>query len=442
MADIVTTRVFTDGEKGITAAKLNDIVASSTIQPAFVSSKPTASTADPADSMLLLKAAGTYAQVPFSTVVSSVNTQLPSSDSEIWSVRLRSFNAAGNPNFEVDQRNVGTALTNSANGAWLADRWTWGQAASAGKITAQRTNELVPIPGTSYNITQTRLRLTLTTQQTTLGATDYFVVSQTVEGCNFRELIGDVNSISLLVRSSVANLKFGLKLGDPGAARTLVKLCTIPTANVWTLIQLPNLPVIPSGGNFGFLQGVAGYVLNICLGAGTTWIAPAAGTWQNGNFIGAPGQDNFFSQAVNSTFDIAMMQHEPGAVCSTLMDKPFTGADGNFEECLRYYQKTYDHLTVPGAVTSTGLVAFNTAGAATLAYGPLRFHKPMAKTPTVALYNWNTGAVNSVQDGAGTNHASASAANVGTAGFSGVTFTTATAAANGVYAHYTADTGW
>src|SRR5258705_6505728 len=123
MADIITTRVFTDGEKGITAAKLNDIVASSAIQPAFVSTKPTASTADPADTMLLLKAAGTYAQVPFSTVVSSVNTQLPSSDAEIWSVRSRSFSSLGNGNFEVDSRNIGGTLTNPANAISLCDRW-------------------------------------------------------------------------------------------------------------------------------------------------------------------------------------------------------------------------------------------------------------------------------------------------------------------------------
>ena len=59
MADIVTSRVFVDGEKGITAAKLNDIVASSVIQPAFYTSKPTAGTADPADIALILKVAPT-----------------------------------------------------------------------------------------------------------------------------------------------------------------------------------------------------------------------------------------------------------------------------------------------------------------------------------------------------------------------------------------------
>ena len=52
MSDIVTTRIFTDGEKGITATKMNDIIGSSVIQPAFYSAKSTASMADAADTLL------------------------------------------------------------------------------------------------------------------------------------------------------------------------------------------------------------------------------------------------------------------------------------------------------------------------------------------------------------------------------------------------------
>ena len=111
MADIVTSRQFTDGERGITAQKLNDIVGSSTIQPAFYSSKPTAPSADPADIALILKA-GAYAQVPISALAGSAT------QAQIWDTRLRSYNAIGNPNFEVDQRNVGVGVANLVNGTF------------------------------------------------------------------------------------------------------------------------------------------------------------------------------------------------------------------------------------------------------------------------------------------------------------------------------------
>jgi hypothetical protein len=94
MADIVTTRIFTDGERGITAAKLNDIVGSSVIQPVFYSAKPVSSTLVAGDKLLVLKGTGAYAQSDFQNVIDSVSAGI-NSDAEIWSVRLRSFNAIG-----------------------------------------------------------------------------------------------------------------------------------------------------------------------------------------------------------------------------------------------------------------------------------------------------------------------------------------------------------
>src|SRR4029077_7860842 len=41
----------------------------------------------------------------------------------IWSARLRSFNAIGNPTFEVSQRNAGNSVSNPSSGAFVIDRW-------------------------------------------------------------------------------------------------------------------------------------------------------------------------------------------------------------------------------------------------------------------------------------------------------------------------------
>jgi hypothetical protein len=80
MADIVTSRIFADGEKNITATKLNDIVGSSVIQPAFVSSKPVASSVAPADNLLILNAGGSYVQAPASTFSAGIAAGLPPAD--------------------------------------------------------------------------------------------------------------------------------------------------------------------------------------------------------------------------------------------------------------------------------------------------------------------------------------------------------------------------
>ena len=435
MADIVTSRIFVDGEKGITAAKLNDIVASSVIQPSFYTSKPTASTADPTDVMLILKS-GAYTQVPISTVTSGMDA------SQIWSVRLRSFNAVGNPNFEVDQRTGGNGT--SLNTGFAQDRWILQTTGTMDVLAQLLSVPPVAIPGTNFPISQCCLRVTLNTQQATLGAGDNLWITQNVEGINLRELISDVHSVSLLVRSSVAGLTFGFGLMDDSSTHSLLKLCTIPTANTWILITLPNLPVWLAAATWNLAPGFRGYQIFISLGSGSTYTAPANDTWQNGLFVGAAGQSNFSSNPVNSTFDIAFVQHEPGPVCSTLMDKPFTGANGNLEECLRYYQKSHPYGITPGTAIGTRQLGQVLTGG-TAARLSFAFPKQMAKTPTLTLYD-ASGAINAVYVDNWGDHVSVTGVTADSSGpLNAATFPTAVGAAAYAYpinGNWVADTGW
>jgi hypothetical protein len=362
----------------------------------------------------------------------------------IWSARLRSFNALNNNAFEVDQRTAGagvTVPTGTVNSMPL-DRWNIGKIgtmAGTGQQLAISPPDGV-IPGTNFCISRSLLRIKVTTAQASLGAGDYWQLQQVVEGPSWRELQNDVHSISLLVRSTVANLKFGVALRDNTGSRSLTKLCALGTANTWTLITLPNLPLWPAAGTFTTAPGSFAYYLHITLAAGATWTAAANDTWQSTGVLAALGQDNFFSNAVNSQFDIAYISHEPGSQCSNPpLDLPYQQA---YDNALRYFQKTYDLGTVAGTATVVGVTTFVAPSAVANAYGPLRFHKPLAKIPTVTLYNYSTGAANSVVDQAAVNHAGAAAGGIGISGFYGISFTTAVTSAMPVYAHYTADTGW
>ena len=426
MADIVTSRQFTDGERGITAQKLNDIVGSSTIQPAFYSSKPTAPSADPADIALILKA-GAYAQVPISSLAGSAT------QAQIWDTRLRSFNALGNQNFEVDQRNANTQLSNPS---WICDRWALQKSGTMSLLSLAIPNQPVPLPGTSFNISQGKMNLRLATAQASLGAGDYVFAVQFVEGPQWRELSGDVTSISLFVYSDVV-LNFSVFIRSPDATKSLCKLCTVP-AGVWTLVALPNIPV-PTGGNFTTAIGSSGYNIGICLAAGSTFMAPANNTWQNGNFMGAVGMDNWCSKPVNTNFYCTMIQHEPGSVCTTLMDKPFSQ---NLDECQRYYCKSYRYSTAPGAAQSAGYaVAISSSNNQYPRCGHF-FRKILAKTPSCTPYNPSNGTINQCvrcDDGVASAAAIADISEVGFGALNlGSGFGTA---GQSVQFHYTADTG-
>jgi hypothetical protein len=318
----------------------------------------------------------------------------------IWATRLRSFNAIGNPNGEVSQRRAAGAITITSGKIFLEDRWQMGTCAST-SLTGQRVSAgTIPgtgiiLPGTSFKLSNGFFRLTLGGTKTTLAASDWMGFQQTIEGPMMRELASDVHSLSLLVRTSVPNLTIAVALQDPGGTRSLVNTYKIQAANTLTLIQLPNLAWPGSGGNFSDAPGVAGYQLYVTVAAGSNFWGPSGseGVWQNGNFIGSNLQSNFAYGPVGSTFDLCFLQHEPGAQCSTFIDKPF---DSNYHECLRYFCKSYDYDAAPGTTgvgELYGLIYYEWADSVRQLPN---FPRPMAKVPAVIAYNPNTGNANHV----------------------------------------------
>src|SRR5215831_2893290 len=430
VGDIVSGYTFVPAEKNIDQTKLNAIAGQATIAPAFISGQTPASSTGSGAYFVFLQSTGTLAKILTQDLATSIGSS-SGMTSAITAVRLRSFNAAGNPTFEVDQRQAFNGIANAPNGLTV-DRW---RIATAGTMKSNvqgfQGNASCFVPGTSYLISQGQLNIAVATTEPSLAAGDLYSSGQLIEGPFWRELAGDVTSISLMVQSNVAGLKFSVALRSSNAGVSLVKLCTIPSASTWTLIPLPNLPK-PTSGSFPTTPGGIAYTLDICLACGTTYIAPAADTWQTGNFVGAPGMSNLFATSGGS-FILGFIQHEPGPLCTTLIDKPFSQ---NLDECVRYFHKTYNYTDKPGAVTSAGVLGPVVLSAGTKAFGTFRFIKPMARIPTLTVYSWSTGAAGSLTDSNGTVHTGATCANISDSGFSDVNFATATAGACAAYVHY------
>ena len=362
--------------------------------------------------------------------------------SSIWSVRLRSWNSVGNPNFEVDQRNIGQGAP-TAN-SFAQDRWFYNKTGTMTfSILGQQDASSSPIliPGTSFAISRSFFRFTVGTQQVSLAAGDKSQLYQQVEGPQLRELISDVHSIQVLARSSVAGLSFGVSLRDVANTRSLTLLATIPTANTWALIQFPNLPVWSSGATWSLNTGTQGYYLTICPATGATMMSPANNSWQNGNFIGAIGQSNFCAQPGGSTLDIAFINHEPGPLCTQCIDKPFIQ---NLDECQRYFGKSYYYGHKPGTVTGVNANYFlQQSAVAQNPIGQFLFKKTMATLPTVLAYNAATGAAGSIHDYSTPAERTVTAYTaVGDNGYNGLIISTFASVASNYAWHHTADTGW
>jgi hypothetical protein len=363
----------------------------------------------------------------------------------IYLVRQNSINCIGNPNFEIDQKRCGAVSGAIPSGTYVIDRYVCNRVGTL-TCTGQQVPQNVVIPGTNFLISQSTLVMTLTTQEATLASGDLYAIQQYIEGPLLRELYNDVHSFSILAWTNVAGgLKFGLNITDPPVAtKSLVKLCAIPSANTWTLIQLPNLPSIASSGgsNLSLSPGSLGYMLRIVLAAGTGVTTPANDTWQSGNYLGAVGQDNFGSKPLNSQIAFAFLQHEPGPICSPPIDSPFPA---NLNSCLRYYQKSWAYATAPQTANATiGMKRSWQPAANTSFFMNCPFVVPMAKPPTVNLYHPWLGTINAYSYNGSTTASTAvnNVFDVAESGFSGFVSGGAPAAGSYGFWHYIADTGW
>lgn len=367
-------------------------------------------------------------------------------EKDITIVDLMGYNSITNPNFEIDQRTAGQPITFGGT-KLLLDRWNSGivgatmlgtaQVISAGGGITQGITGFTSANGVTGN---SFLRVQISTLQSTLAAGDFMQLFQNVEGPRFRELVGNPHSIKVLVRSTVTGLKFGVSLRDPTAAHSCVQLATIPVPNVWTSINMPNYPAWTTAGSFLMTPGVAGYILGITLAAGTTFTNPSNNAWNNGNFLGAVGQSNFFANPVGSQFDIAFVQHQQGSNCSRFIDIPYLD---NLLECQRYYTTSYPQGMAPGTVNSVGPVSFYIPATAH-AIIPVRFPRRMARTPTsVVGYSTITGATGTVRNVSGAADVTiASAALAGDTGFNGFNLSAPFASLAQCAFHWTADTGF
>jgi hypothetical protein len=373
----------------------------------------------------------------------------------ISSFRLRSYNALafGNCNFEIDQANIGGAITYPAkSSAWYraVDRWFAWNGTSTSTGTAAFTTQQIPlnvvVPGTNYNITQSILRFTLTVPQASLTGTEYIQYWTAIEGPMLRELLSDTFSLTVLARSSVANLKFGISITDNAsgtATVSLAKLCSLGAANTWTLLTYPNLPVFPTG-KFGLTPGFnanTGAAISVSLASGPSNTIAANDTWQTTSLSSPIGISNFAGSSTGSTFDLAFCQLEPGSQSTQLQDLDF---QTNLSRCQRYWQSSYDYGTKPGTVTSSnGSINLITATTWTGIAVPVRFPVRMASVPTMTFYSPTTGASGNIRN----NSTSADVAvsgpiTAGTSGYGGVNTTASVTDGQALLWHHVADTGY
>lgn len=310
----------------------------------------------------------------------------------------------------VSQENGSTAGT--VSDYYPVDQFRLNDANSGARTVAQVASRT---PSGSPN----RVRITVTTADAAVAASDYSQFLTSIEGYRAADLnfgLATAKTITLQfgVKAPAGTYCVGIRnhavnrvyiseyVISAGEANTdIIKSVTIPgdQAGTWTV------------------DNTRGLYIDWCLMTGTTSQTPA-GVWTAGTFLGSPNQFNFMGTNGNvfELFDVGLYA---GTIAPAFVVPDFAS---ELQVCKRYWAKSYGYNVRPGTNMGPGNNSMYLGGGAGDAYcsGSVVWPVQMRAAPTLTVYNNSGGGGNGSflgpsgwQDGATINVAGLTDAAVG-----------------------------
>jgi hypothetical protein len=246
------------------------------------------------------------------------------SSSGLYGFKNRLINGA----MVIDQRNAGASVTPTSDDTYTLDRWKT-RLSNASKFSVQQQTSVVPVGFTNA------LKVT-SLAATSLGASDYYLVQQQIEGFNVADLgWGTANAktvtISAWVYSSLTGT-FGGVITNSSFARSYPFSYTISSANTWTQISVTIAG--DTSGTWLTTNGVGMQVV-FSLGMGSTY-SGTAGAWVSATLLSVTGATSVVGTN-GATFYITGVQLEKGSTATSFDYRPYSA---ELAMCQRYYETT------------------------------------------------------------------------------------------------------
>jgi len=297
----------------------------------------------------------------------TINSMTPTADS------LQGFrNRIINGDMRIDQRNAGASVTLTGGTRFPVDRFGAVEDTD-GEMTAQQDSS-APVGFVNS------VKFTTTTADASLGASQYVVVRQRIEGTNAADLAwGTANAktitLSFWVRSSLTGT-FGGALSNSAFNRSYPFTYTISVADTWE-----QKSVTIAGDTTGTWLTTTGIGIQVAWGLGVgSDNSGTAGSWGGAGYFSATGATSVIG-TLNATFYITGVQLEVGSVATPFERRPY-GTE--LALCQRYYAK----MVSDSAFTSLG---FGQAASTTVANIFLKYPTTMRASPTISISNMGVG---------------------------------------------------
>jgi hypothetical protein len=232
-----------------------------------------------------------------------------------------------NGDMRIDQRNAGASST--ANGVYTVDRWNFGSGVASKLTWGQNYNSLTPPAGfTTYMGYKT-------TTAHTVGASEFFLHTQGIEGYNVSDLAFGTASaksftISFWVNSSLTGT-FGVTFLNSAQNRCYPATYTISSANTW---EYKTITIAGDTSGTWLTTNGTGLTVTFGLGVGSTY-SGTAGSWQSSTLLGATGATSVVG-TLNATWNITGVQLETGSTATPFERRSF---GQELSLCQRYFQR-------------------------------------------------------------------------------------------------------
>jgi hypothetical protein len=263
----------------------------------------------------------------------------------------------------IDQRNAGASVTLNGTGVYTVDRFA-GFEDTDGAMTAQQDSSA---PAGFVN----SVKLTTTTADASLGATQFAIYRQSIEGTNIADLAwGTANAktvtLSFWARSSLTGT-FGGSLGNSAFNRSYPFTYSISVADTW---EYKSVTIAGDTTGTWLTSTGVGIRIDFSLGTGSTY-AGTAGSWAGAGYLGATGETSVIG-TLNATWYVTGVQLEVGSVATPFERRPY-GTE--LALCQRYF-----YLHSDAAAKALGAAACTST---TQASGIVYFPVQMRVSPTL-----------------------------------------------------------
>lgn len=259
----------------------------------------------------------------------------------------------------IDQR--GTATTpvtvNTAFYTYTVDRWFGYGQGSDGVFTGQRSTT-APTGFTNSVL------FTVTTADSSIGASQVYAFGQKIEGFNVADLgwgtaSAQTVTLSFQVRASVTGT-YSVTFFNSAFNRGYTATFTVNVANTF---ETKTITISGDTSGTWLTDNGVGLTLWFSLGAGSTYTG-TAGAWNAGTTYAATGQVNLIATN-GATFYITGVQLEKGSTATSFDYRPY-GTE--LALCQRYYWSSNANTNTTDPALGAGVSATTTAAFIYVAY--------------------------------------------------------------------------